>query len=246
MCIERKQTPAYIYVNAIEKVRCTLMPQAVVFSISDNFCLVLYWSSLHFSTRPHPSPFYPGGFCRESFLSLSPGLASILHRLSRHCPRFFAVVPVETMRARFHNIEQSFISGLEGRDACGEGKQNVRQLLNVAGVAAPCWVDFAGVVIEDNWEQSPRGTARAVGSFCACMRRCMHVCACVRGDTAAWQSHTYTLIHVRDIYGSARREKIQRKFLSSTDCGVVCCTYLHKHSPLSKWTIRIRCGCISR
>lgn len=61
------------------------------------------------------------------------------------------------MRARFHNIEQSFISGLERQDACGEGKQNVRQLLNVAG-AAPRWVDFAGVVIEDNWEQSPRGT----------------------------------------------------------------------------------------
>lgn len=38
-----------------------------------------------------------------------------------------------------------------------EGKQNVRQLLNVAG-AAPCWVDFAGVVIEDNWEQPSRET----------------------------------------------------------------------------------------
>jgi len=130
-----------------------------------------------------PRPIFPftladfaaGPFC------LSFGLASILRRLSRHCPRFFAAVPVETIRARFHNIEQSFISGLEGRDACGEGKQNVRQLLNVAGAAAPCWVDFAGVIIEDNWEQSPRGTSRTVGSFCACMRRCVHVRACARG-----------------------------------------------------------------
>lgn len=72
---------------------------------------------------------------------------------------------------RFHNIEQSFISGFEERDACGEVKQNVRQLLNVAG-AAPCWVDFAGAVIEDNWEQSPRERSRSL-SVCA---PCVPVC----------------------------------------------------------------------
>lgn len=133
--------------------------------------------------------FLPRRFCRQlSFyppslylLSLALGLASILSAGCRGVVLGFSPpVPVETMRVRFHNIEQSFISGFEGRDACGEGKQNVRQLLNVAG-AAPCWVDFAGVVIEDNWEQSPRGTF-ALGSerTCVCTRfvwLCRHVYA---------------------------------------------------------------------
>jgi len=44
------------------------------------------------------------------------------------------------MRVRFHNIEQSFISGFERRDAHGEGKQNVRQLLNVAGAGRAGWI----------------------------------------------------------------------------------------------------------
>lgn len=104
-----------ICANAIEEARRTLMPQAaVVFSISDNFCLVLHWSSLHFTARS-VFPFYPQRSFVASPFCLSPSLASILRRLSRHCPRFFAAVPVETMRARFHNIEQSFISGFEGR-----------------------------------------------------------------------------------------------------------------------------------
>lgn len=58
-------------------------------------------------------------------------------------------------------------------------------------------------------------------------------------------AHLYTLIHVRGIYGSARGEKMQREFLGSAE-GVVCCTYLHKHSLLSKWTTRIRRACIPR
>lgn len=170
MCTERKQTPAYTC-------ECN-RGGAPYFDASGGGGFLNFWQFLFGSPLKQPSvlhvlPFLPrSGFAASPFC-LSPGLASILRRLSRHCPRFFAVVPVETMRARFHNIEQSFISGLEGRDACGEGKQNVRQLLNVAGAAAPCWVDFAGVVIEDNWEQSPRGTARTVGSFCACIRPSM-------------------------------------------------------------------------
>ena len=103
---------------------------------------------------------------------------------------FSSVVPVETMRERFHNIEQSFISGLEERDACGAGKQNVRQLLNVAGAAAPCWVDFAGVVIEDNWEQSPRGTTRTRLFLRVCATMYAFVQACVRGETRPYDSCT--------------------------------------------------------
>lgn len=73
MCTERKQTPAYMCECNRGGASYTLMPQAaVVFSISDNFCLVLHWSSPHFSApTPSPSLFTPGGFCRESFLSLA-------------------------------------------------------------------------------------------------------------------------------------------------------------------------------
>lgn len=156
----------YLCANAVEEARPILMPQARWFS---QFLTISVWFSIEAS---HPLrfvsasslSFLPRRFCRQlSFclpflylLSLALGLASILSAGCRGVVLGFSPpVPVETMRVRFHNIEQSFISGFEGRDACGEGKQNVRQLLNVAG-AAPCWVDFAGVVIEDNWEQSPR------------------------------------------------------------------------------------------
>lgn len=107
------------------------------------------------------------------------------------------------MRVRFHNIEQSFISGFEeggGEDACGEVKQNVRQLLNVTG-AAPCRVDFAGAVIEDNWEQSPReclctGTVYTcihAGAYFVCVRiyvrarARLHACP---GETRSYDNRT--------------------------------------------------------
>lgn len=147
------------------------MPRARWFS---QFLTISVWFSIDAaaaaSRRSRLTPFLlftpRRGLPRALFVFRWP-LASLLRRLSRCRPRFLVAVPVETMRVRFHNIEQSFISGFEGRGYArggekdrereGEGKQNVRQLLNVAG-AAPCWVDFAGVVIEDNWEQPSRET----------------------------------------------------------------------------------------
>lgn len=66
----------------------------------------------------------------------------------------------------------------------------MRQLLNVAG-AAPCWVDFAGVVIEDNWEQPLREKERG-----ECFA---HVYASVRvRETRPYDSRVY--IYVRFMY----------------------------------------------
>lgn len=215
MCAGRKQTPAYMCECNRGGAPYTLM------SWGDggflNFWQFLFGSplkqpSLLPSSRPprHAAPpvypFHPGGFCRESFLSLgprvdSPPVVAALSAVFRRRSGGNNARAVSQYRAIIY-----FRGGPRGGDACGEGKQNVRQLLNVAGAAAPRWVDFAGVVIEDNWEQSPRGTARAVGPFRTCVRRrlCNNVRACERRHPAVWQPHTYTLIHVRDVYGSAR------------------------------------------
>lgn len=128
----------------------------MVFSISNNSCLVEAASQSPLQ-QSHIPPrlslrFFPFFFSPLFFISPWSRRASerilfaaLAARVSAGCrgvvyPGFFFffssdfVVPAETMRVRFHNIEQSFISGFERRDARGEGKQNVRQLLNVAGV----------------------------------------------------------------------------------------------------------------
>lgn len=217
----RKQTSSHVCLcaNAVEKRR------SVFWCLGRggflNFWQFLFGSllkpaTLHFVSASSLFPFYRRRFCRQlSFypsplslslshihsvclLSLTLDLASILSAGCRGAVLGFSPpVPVETMRVRLHNIEQSFISGSEGRDACGEGKQNVRQLLNVAG-AAPCWVDFASVVIEDNWEQSPRGTFALSARICmraiyVAARGRPYVCACTcgTGRTRPYDSHTH-------------------------------------------------------
>jgi len=103
-------------------------------------------------------------------LSLSPPLFS-------RCP----VIPAETMRVRFHNIEQSFISGFERRDAHGEGKQNVRQLLNVAGAGRAGWILPVRLLkIIGNSHRGrvaaggDRGEGIRIGSVCVCVCTVAH------------------------------------------------------------------------
>lgn len=208
---------------------------AVVFSISDNFCLVLHWCSrvavssliarVSSSSRLSFSPYgevAPSPFCL-SLLSrvASPPIVAVPSSVSRRRSGGNNARAVSQYRAIIYfRIRRAGMYTRRERDRAREGKQNVRQLLNVAG-AAPCWVDFAGVVIEDNWEQPSREREKGKLSAHVYMP-CMHVCASVR-DMAVWQSYTYTLIHARDVYGSVRGgEEIQReKFLGSINTPVV-------------------------
>lgn len=150
------------------------MPRARWFS---QFLTISVWFSIDAAasspplssraSRPRPVfPFYLGGVAPSPFcLSLpsrvaSPPIVAVPSSVSRRRSGGNNARAVSQYRAIIYfRIRRAGMYTQRERDRAREGKQNVRQLLNVAGVA-PCWVDFAGVVIEDNWEQPSRKRER--------------------------------------------------------------------------------------
>lgn len=208
------------------------MPRARWFS---QFLTISVWFSIDAAASPSPLssrasrprpvfPFYPMARLPQALFVSHYSLASLLRRLSRCRPRFLVAVLVETMRVRFHNIEQSFISGFEGR-GCTRGGKEIEQERESktwdnysmlpeprhAGWILPVWL--LKIIGSSHLERE-----RKEGSLHTCICR---VCACVR----VWETWPYDsripirwFMHVTfmDQYVGERKYRERNSWVPST------------------------------
>lgn len=236
------------------------MPRARWFS---QFLTISVWFSIDAAASPSPLssrasrprpvfPFYPMARLPRALFVSHYSLASLLHRLSRCRPRFLVAVLVETMRVRFHNIEQSFISGFEGR-GCTRGGKEIEQERESktwdnysmlpeprhAGWILPVWLlKIIGSSHRERKRERKALCTRVYAVYarvCECERHGRMTVVYLYVDSCTWRLWIST-------WGRENTEREILGFHQHASGYYIRCTYLHKHSPPSKWTTWIRRG----
>lgn len=258
-CAQSANRRRHICANAIEEARVVLwclgrrwFSQFLTISVWFS-----HWSrSLRFSLPVFP--FYPrrGGFAARvlsvSLLSLS--LFSLARPRVDSPPVVAALSAVFPPPFRWKQCARGFTissnhlfpgpkSGMraERESKTWDNYSMLPELLHHAGWILPVWLlKIIG--------RSHREEPLAPWALSACTRDGVCTCARVR-EEETWPYDSRTPIHWF-MYVTFMDQDVGRKYGGNSWAPrapeVVCCTYLHKHSPLSKWTTRIRRGCLSR